>query len=147
MARFHFSLEPVLNYRTSLEEKAREELAGSLAKYHQEKQVLEQVAEDLAAHSRPANCGRLNLEELVMLENYQRFLEEELEKQTARVQAAEQAVAKCRRKLQQKMQERKAVEVLKDKQYQEFLYEEERQEQKFLDDIATMQFIRHTMEK
>ena len=89
MARFHFSLEPVLNYRTSLEEKAREELAGSLAKYHQEKQVLEQVAEDLAAHSRPANCGRLNLEELVMLENYQRFLEEELEKQTARVQAAD----------------------------------------------------------
>lgn len=147
MARFRFRLEPVLNYRSALEEKAKEELAGSLARYQREKQVLEQLEEDLSAHTRPVACGKVDLTQLTMLESYQRYLEMQLEKQAARVRAAEETVAKCRRKLEQKMRERKVVEVLKDKQYHEFLYQEEREEQKFLDDIATVRFVRQTMDK
>ncbi|HHW07800.1 MAG TPA: flagellar export protein FliJ [Clostridia bacterium] len=147
MARFHFRLEPVLNYRASLEERAKEELAGSLARYQREKQALEELAEDLSAHTQPVECGRLDLTQLTMLESYQRYLELQLERQSARVQAAEEAVSKCRRKLEQKMQERKAVEILKEKQYNEFVYREEREEQKFLDDMATLRFVRQTMEK
>lgn len=147
MARFHFRLEPVLNYRSTLEEKAKEELAGSLARYYREKQVLEELEEDLSAHTQPVECGKVDVTQLVMLESYQRYLEGQLEQQSARVRAAEEVVAKCRRKLEQKMRERKAVEILKDKQYQEFLYQEEREEQKFLDDIATVRFVRQTTEK
>lgn len=147
MASFRFNLEPVLNYRQRLEEKAKEELAGSLAQYEQARKALESVEEELSANCRPVDCGKVNLDQLIMSEKYQRLLEEQLEMQTARVAAAEEAVAKCRSKLEQKMQERKVVETLKDKKLAEFRYQQDLKEQKMLDDIATAQFIRNSLDR
>lgn len=147
MASFRFNLEPVLTYRHRLEEKAKEELAGSLAQYEQAKKALESVEVALSANCRPVECGKVNLEQLVISEQYQRLLEEQLEVQTARVEAAEKAVAKCRAKLEQKMHERKVVETLKDKRLAEFRYRQEQQEQKLLDDVATAQFIRNSLDR
>jgi flagellar FliJ protein len=147
MASFRFNLEPVLNYRHRLEEKAKEELAGSLALYEQAKRALERLEEELSANCRPVDCGKVNLEQLLLSERYQRLLEQQLELQTARVAAAEEAVAKCRSKLEKKMQERKVVETLKDKKLAEFRYQQDQEEQKLLDDIATAQFIRNSLER
>jgi len=70
-------------------------------------------------------------------------LEQQLAIQTERVAAAEDAVEKCRRKLEEKMRERKVVETLKEKQLAEFRYRQDREEQKLIDDLATVQYIRN----
>lgn len=147
MASFRFNLEPVLNYRCRLEEKAKEELAGSLARYQQAKEALESVEEALAASSRPVERGKVDLHQLIMNENYRQMLEQQLEVQSARLAAAEEAVARCRSKLEKKMQERKVVETLKDKKLAEFRYWQEKQEQKIIDEVATAQYIRNSMER
>jgi len=41
-------------------------LAGSIARYQQEKDALETVEEALSAHSLPIDCGKVNLERLIL---------------------------------------------------------------------------------
>lgn len=142
MASFRFNLESVLNYRFLLEETAKEELAISLATYQQEKEVLNSVEAELAATMIPEDCGDLNLDHLILKEIHQARLSEELEAQMSKVAAAEEDVDKCRRQLEEKTQERKVMETIKEKRWQEFRYQQEQEEQKFIDDLATAQYLR-----
>lgn len=144
---FRFNLEPVLNYRCRLEEIAKEELAHNLNLCQQERATLEDVEKELSAAMVPVNRGPLKLGELLLKERYLGFLEEQLEIQTAKVIKAEDVVLQCRGQLEQKMRERKAMETLKEKRWQEFRYQQDQEEQKRIDDLATAQYIRQVQER
>lgn len=146
MSKFNFNLETVLNYRKNLEDSAKENLAATLACYQKEKGRLEKIETELSHALKPSDEVKLNLDRLLQQEYYQGLLNQRLEEQVVKVDTAKGQVSLRRVELEKKMQERKIIENLKEKRYQEFLYTEEQMEQKAIDDMAVNGFIRQYRE-
>jgi len=142
LSRFKFNLETVLNYRKNLESTAKENLAASLAFYQQEKGMLQKIEVELSQALNPKEQIKLNLDQLLHQEQYQGYLSSRLAEQTIKVNTAQGQVTVRRRELEQKMQERKVIESLRDKKFQEFTYLKDQAEQKAIDDMAVNGYIR-----
>jgi flagellar FliJ protein len=140
LARFSFSLQAVLNFRQAKENQAKERLAGALQLCRREEEILENYQNQLAENLVPVPCGKLDLDRMVMGEQYCRSLEERIQVQTSRVLQAEKKVAVCRSQLEKARQELHMLEKLKEKKYGQYLYEENRREQLMLDDLALSRY-------
>ena len=144
MARFRFRLEQVLNHRRMEEKKAKDELA--LARTEQQKavnafefahQMLQQslnVAEE---------TGRLDLQQALN----SLFFREQL---NAKILVLQESLKKAARVVEEKKkrlvlarQRTMALEKLKEKQKDQFVYLENMEEQKQIDELALAMFIRN----
>ncbi len=146
MSKFKFSLETVLNYRKNLEGTAKENLAASLAFYQQEKVMLQEIEIKLSQALEPREQIKLNLDQLLHQEQYQGYLSHRLAEQSVKVDTARGQVTIRRHELEQKMQDRKIIENLKDKRFQEFTYLADQAEQKAIDDMAVNGYVRQQRE-
>jgi len=144
MARFRFRLEQVLNHRRMEEKKTKDELA--LARTEQQKavnafefahQMLQQslnVAEE---------TGRLDLQQALN----SLFFREQL---NAKILVLQESLKKAARVVEEKKkrlvlarQRTMALEKLKEKQKDQFVYLENMEEQKQIDELALAMFIRN----
>ena len=115
----------------------REKTAGALslpARGRNPENYQNQLAENLFL------SAQMDLDRMVMGEQYCRSLEERIQVQTSRVLQAEKKVAVCRSQLEKARQELHMLEKLKEKKYGQYLYEENRREQLMLDDLALSRY-------
>lgn len=152
MARkaFKFRLQRLLDVRIMKEKAAQQELLARKAKLAAEIQKLEQLKQHEAEVIQmmiPTPGERFDVEERMMLERYLKTVQNDQERQQANIQSAEQSVREQEAILRQAGIDVKVLEKLKEKQHEEFKTEVLREESYFLDDLASQQYIRQSVEQ
>jgi flagellar FliJ protein len=137
--RFEFGLQTKLDVTVTREDQARQELALRRAQLDSEQrrlQALEGEREQCYQRLRQGQQEVLQLDELALVKSYLPRLKERIAAQAERVRRADNEVQAAQERLQELMQERKALEKLRDKEYAEYQQEVLRQEQLVIDEVA-----------
>lgn len=142
MRRFEFSLQKVLDYRQRREEQAIRAFMEAQAQLLHEQAVLHKlIVEREGCLRRSRRQQRLTVELLDVEQTYLSALEERIETQRERVAEAEKVAEEKREALIEAQRERKALERLREKHYEQWRQEILRTEQKVLDDLATVRAV------
>jgi flagellar FliJ protein len=142
MRRFVFSLQKVLEYRQRLEEQAIRAFAEAQAQLMHEQAVLHKLLiEREECLRRSHRRQHLSVELLAVEQTYLSALEERIEQQRQRVAEAEKVLEEKRQALIGAQRERKTLERLREKQYEEWRQEWLRTEQKALDELANVRAV------
>jgi flagellar FliJ protein len=142
MRRFVFSLQKVLEYRQRLEEQAIRAFAEAQAQLMHEQAVLHKLLiEREECLRRSHRRQHLSVELLAVEQTYLAALEERIEQQRQRVAEAEKVLEEKRQALIEAQRERKTLERLREKQYEEWRQEWLRTEQKALDELANVRAV------
>lgn len=139
MKRFEFGLQTKLDVTVTREDQAKQELALRRAQLDSEKrrlQALEAEREQCYQRLRQGQQEVLQLDQLALVKSYLPRLKERIAAQAEQVRRAENEVQAAQQRLQELMQERKALEKLRDKEYAEYQQEVLRQEQLVIDEVA-----------
>lgn len=143
MARFQFRLQKVLEMREQKEKLLQRRYMELLAAAEAEKRYLRELLErqawfrkDLEEKQR----GKLDIVDVMHLLAYLEGLAETIEEQKIRVREAEERAEEARLDLLRASQEKKAVEKLREKQYDDWMKEQQRAEIIFLDEISSVRY-------
>ncbi len=143
---FKFRLQSVLKYRQFLEDMKKSELASAQAEY--QKQVEREhyltglrlkYRETLREESQRQD---IDINKLTFIQSYILELEYQIALQKRRVQQAYEAVVKKQEEL---VEARRAKEVMvkaREKAFRKYQQEENLREQKILDDVASVRYVR-----
>ena len=150
MAKFTFRLQTVLEHKQRLEEMAQLEHARAQAAQVREEATLGQLkqAEDsaFAELERQRMTGLLDIEALQFGMSYLDQLKVQIQRQEQVVERVRRATAQKRDLLVAAMQDRKALERLREKQLAEFRFEQNRLEAIEIDDLVIMRHARQMIE-
>lgn len=137
MRRFAFSLQKVLEHRQRLEEQAFRAFSETQRRVYQEREQLAHLMTLRTQCLRQSFRGhRLAVQMLDVEQTYLSVLEQRLEAQRQRVAQAEALLDERRRALIEAQRERKVLERLREKHYEQWRQEFLRMEQQVLDDLA-----------
>jgi flagellar FliJ protein len=159
---FHFRLEPVLNYRKTIEDNLLKELSELKRQLSLEENKLKAMEDERDSHieelgrvQRGGNKnppsppflkggqgGLLNIEDVKLYFSYLDGLE-------VRINNQRQVMTKCQESVDRKLTEvigamknRKIMEVIKERGLAQYKREVNQKEQRFLDEIAVNRFVR-----
>lgn len=148
---FKFKLEPVLKLRKRTEDRLQVELAELKASYDREKEKLNELTHIKSKCEKDIRekYGReeTTLSEILLYIHYLEKLKVDIEEQELLLKKIEEQIEDKRNELLKASQERKIIEKLRDNSEKEYVEAENRKERVFLDEIATNQFIRKTLQK
>ena len=146
MARFRFKFQKVLDARNTIEKDKKKDLMiakRQLAELWQErKRIDNEIAiqrDQFSKHryqEEKASTWAVMQGYLEMLENLQKAVDNRIERQQTDVDEKTALLMEARR-------ERRAMEILRDKHYEEFMSSENRREQVFLNEIAQFHSIKN----
>jgi flagellar FliJ protein len=140
MRRFKFSLETVLRVKKSLEEKIQLEFSAQLEKKAlclRGLAFLEKGLEEMVAAQIGGRDGRLNAAEIALFEAGRRAQIEKLGWQRGQLAHIEAELEAKRLELVAASRERKVLEKLEEGQFEGYLEKLNREEQAFLDELAS----------
>jgi len=140
MAAFIFRLQKLLNLKQQLEEKAKNELGLAIRAHELEKQklsVLETGIMRLSNDFRQACSGTIRPERIQAIRTWLEVQKTARERQLDAVKRSGENVDNTRVKLIAAMQEKKILSNLKDKEFEKFLRQEARNEQKLTDELVS----------
>ena len=136
---FKFRLASIMRLREHMEKQCREEVGKCL----QSLQVAEltearlvkkeqEIIEDLICRQK----GIIKVTPLLLGKDYLKFTNAQLQEQREVVKAKNEELNKARNNLIEAMKEKKVLEKLREKQYQDYLYDENKIEQALFDDMT-----------
>ena len=142
MARFTFRLQPVLDHKQRQEELAQVEHAQAQAAQLKEEGALHRLNEAEAAAidelERQRFTGRLDIEALQLGLGYMDVLKAQILRQTQIVARVRQQTETKRQELVARVQERKTLEKLRERQLETFTREQNRIEARDADEMVVM---------
>ncbi|MDI9442366.1 MAG: flagellar export protein FliJ [Firmicutes bacterium] len=136
MASFKFRLERVLKLRRTLEKQAKQVWGAQLALLHESEQVLAQLQEmkaDVVEFGQRQNDVGLRQ----AMYSYLAALNNRIDRQIEVVKEQEKRTEEARQAWLKARQETKKIDILRDRAYARFIEEEQRKEQKELDDMRS----------
>ncbi|MGM0370144.1 MAG: flagellar export protein FliJ [Bacillota bacterium] len=143
MKKFEFRLEPLLNLKEQEKKNLQKELMSLRNKYQQTEQELEKYKLDKQGWQEELTAKQsagINSKELVKYRNYIEYLIDEIEEVKLKLDYWQQEIKDCQERLTEKLQEKKKLSKLKEKEkekhWADFLQEERKQS----DEIATNNF-------
>lgn len=143
MAKFAFKLQPLLNIKEQMEEQLKNELGKAIGKLEAEKgihrQLEQQQEEYIAAAGSEASQG-VRVDKLKEYSAYIVFLKKKMEKQKENIKLAQINVDNYREQLISVVQEKEMLEKLKEKKYREYLEEQQKMEQKLIDEVVSFKY-------
>ncbi len=140
MAKFIYRMQSILNFKEKLEEQARMDFGMAMMRLHEEEEKLERLGARRAGYEEAARASLKNSLQLMRIrENKEAILrmDEYMEEQRGRIQAAEEKVEQERQKLQESIQERKIQEKLRENAFEVFLGEEKARESREIDELTS----------
>jgi len=139
MAKFIFKLEAVLNVKRQQEENIKNELGKAIQRLEAEKQKLARLERNKEEIIDEFNnkAKKTTVHKLIEFNSYLSLLKSKISRQKERVNKAALDVDKIREELVKAVQERKILEKLKEKKYDEYLIEQKKLEQKTNDEIVS----------
>ena len=139
MMGYNFRLEKVLNYKETIEGFKKTKFGEVNQKLNKEESKLldyniykENLIKDKNISARKTSIGNLKL-----LNNYLKDISENIENQEQIVEQTKAELEKVKEELLVAMQEKKSFEKLKEKDYEEFLDQSKKNEDKIIDEIVT----------
>ncbi len=148
MAKFKFNLEPVLYQRRVEEEKCQRDLAKALRQQMILRDQLQQMQQTITG-SRQALAdgliGSVRLDQMMDFARYSGQVRQRAMAFVTKLAATEKLIEAARARLMQATRARKALDVLRDRRYQEWQKEIQRREANQLDELAVQQYARRLM--
>lgn len=145
---FKFKLEALRQYRNFQEDLLQKELAHAQRDRDQEIDRLQALMDKRSRAEDDLKCQQgksTNGPHMALYDAYIQRLTGEIADQRSRVKQAEVLCQKKMRDLLEAMQNRKAIDKLKEKDFQAYREELSQTEQKFLNEIAINQFTRNSI--
>ena len=140
MAKFKFRLASLLSIKEKMEQLKKNEYAEALAIVNKlllkKTELLEEIERNLNIWQNQLQNGA-KPNEIIQYNHYVELVKVNVKKTEEEIINAQEMAEKKRLLLVEAMKERKMLENLKEKDYNEFRIEETKEEQKFLDEIAS----------
>ena len=144
MGRFRFRLEQILNHRQMEEEKAKEVLAVARTEQLKAVKALESARQMLKQSLNVAEgTGKVDLQQSLNAVFFREQLNDKILNFMENLKKAECVVEEKRKKLVLARQKTMSLEKLKEKQKEEYIYQENMKEQKQIDEFALAMFMRN----
>lgn len=143
MHKFAFRLESVLNLKTQMEDNAKNNLARATKELDNHKVYLEELknVNDVSMSSLTEEVDEgIPVYRVQIYNNYLSLMKEKIANQKENVNIAERNVDTNREYLIKAMQERKVLEKLKEKKYEEYTKEQLKEEQLGIDELNSFNF-------
>lgn len=140
MARFRYKMQSILDVKSKLENKAKQDFAQANARLDAEKVKLTQLQQrrsDYMAEGMQLRLEKIDVRKIRENKMAVLKMDEYIKNQMVQINLASRDVERARLALQTLMQERKAHEKLKENAFEEFMKEEQAQESKEIDQLTT----------
>ena len=140
MARFRYSMQNILSIKEKMETQAKQRFGEAKRNLDLEEDALNKLfilREEIEEHAREVLTGDLDVHEIEDSQMSRIICDEKIAAQKLRVKAAEDELERARTELEEAVKERKTHEKLKEKQFDEFIREENRAESKVIDELTT----------
>ena len=140
MARFRYKLQNILSIKEKMETQAKQRFAEAKRKLDLEEEALERLnrkREEIEKHAGEVLQGDLDLHEIEDSQISRIICDQRIEEQKHRINRATLELEDARAELEDAVKERKTHEKLKEKQFDEFVREENRSESKSIDELTT----------
>ena len=139
VGNYTFSMEKVLDWRSDTEEEKKKQL-GQVQQNKQQQETLLQrlISENIKINNDSLTTLRIDV--LRRQNLYKDMIDEKIIHQKNIVHKAEKDVEVARVELMEAHKDRKVMEKLKEKEYTFTMEQEKREEQKQLDEMATLSF-------
>jgi flagellar FliJ protein len=140
MAGFKFKLQSILKLRENVEKEKKNEFGAATQRIEREKLKLEQLNAEMynvnngieKSTSEGATVGQLLLQQ-----KFKEYYKGSILNQKVRVKMAEEHLEDCRHQLVKAVQDKKMMEKLKDIDHEKYLYTEQKNEEKLVDDLVS----------
>ena len=143
MPRFSFRLQSFLSVKEQLEELRKNEYGAAIRKLEEEKEklrILETEVEENVRLFKISLTRAINPVDIKRYNNRIEFLKKMIIEQKKRIKKAEDFVEERRLALIEAMKERKALETVRARAYEEYLREESLREQLVTDGIVSYKY-------
>lgn len=143
MAKFAYRLQGTLNLKEKLEEQKKMEYGHAIARLESEKQRLLELEEEqnlCMEQFRTTVTKNISQMKVQQYNGYIKILKTRAKEQMKVIAVAEKNVEKKRTDLVYAVQERKKLEKLREKAFEEYLGEEKIAEQKAVDEIVSYKY-------
>ena len=140
MAKFNFGLSSILSIKEKIEDLKKNEMAKAIMELEAEKErlrYLEQIRHDTIASFRESLNMGVKPEDIKQHNYYLDKLKLMIKAQKLAIVRAEEKVEQCRLALVEAMRERKSLDKLRENEYEEYLVEEKKEEQKAIDEVVS----------
>ena len=143
MKKFLFDLQGVLEIKQKLEGQARVDFGvarSRLTAEEEKKEALVLQRNGYAEELKATMTGPLNIREMNRLKNAVDVMNERIRVQDAAIKRAERQVESARIKLNKVVQERKTIEKLREKKFEEYMKEIDAEESKIVDELVSYRY-------
>lgn len=140
MAKFTYKMQNILDIKYKLESQAKTSFSIAAANLNREEEKLEGLKQrrmSYEARARELMEERLDFQEIRTNRTAIEIMKGAVRNQTLVVHVAERNLESARKHLQEVMTERKTHEILKDKAFEEFKKEIEKEESKAVDELVS----------
>ncbi|EDP69244.1 hypothetical protein CAT7_09390 [Carnobacterium sp. AT7] len=139
MTKYQFSMEKVLDWRSDTEEEKKKNLVQVQQSKQQQETILRRlIDENIKIKNDSLSTNRIDV--LRRQNLYKDMIDEKIIHQKNVVNKAEKEVEVARIELMEAHKDRKVMEKLKEKEYTLTMEQEKQEEQKQLDEMATLSF-------
>jgi len=148
MKKFHFKLATKLRLTIQEEKQALWEYRTRQNELQLEQDLLDSLdcqLLNLWDYYREIIKSGAGIQQLIMVQQFVPVLKERIKEQMLKVEAARLLMQEAETIYLDKRAERKTIDKLKDREYQQYWLEWQREEQKLIDEIATNGFGRHKL--
>ena len=138
MAGFKFRLRKILEHRETLENIKKGEFGKKQTELNKQREILESLkSKQTDILTEKASKMNTTMYELQIYNNYILELDRQIEMQMKKIEEIKIEVEKARSELIEATKDKKIIEKLKLRDYQEFLYEEKKIEEKANDQFVS----------
>lgn len=140
MKKFQFRLDTVLNYKQQVLDSLQNEYSLLLQQVQQQKDLLNQSQKkytDLNQEFRQVEAEGITIAEALRYENGLRFLEQEIQKEEKLLQQYQNRAEEKRLQVVAARQDMMSLEKLKDKKRRDYQKDLQKQEEQFMDELAS----------
>jgi len=143
MAKFAFRLQSYLGVKEQLEEQKKNEYGQAIKRLEEEKERLREMEAELQENIflfKKALATSIVPQDIQRYNNRIELVKVWIAEQKMHVEAAERFVEEKRLELVEAMKDRKALETVKERNYEDYLKDEQRAEQAVVDGIVSYQY-------
>lgn len=143
MAKFIFSMQNILSMKEKIEEQEKAEYSQVMMRFNEEQDKLNELIErqSMAEVELKNTINEvLDVREIREKEDFLEIIKMYVKEQQLIVIACEEEVRQARERLNEAMKERKIYEKLREKAFEEFIQEENKREQKEIDELVSYRY-------
>ena len=140
MARFRYKMQNILSIKEKMETQAKQHFGEAKRVLDLEEEALNELylrKDEIERHAVEVLSGDLDMHEIEDSQMSRIICDQKISEQKVRVSRARDELERARAELEEAVKERKTHEKLKEKQFDEFVREENRAESKTIDELTT----------